>query len=400
MNRKIIYLTYGSMAECSVFKSQIIDLLADLHHEGIEVRLFVLLSVRNIVKRQVRQESSLLEKLLPVKNSYIYIAVHNRASVLLAAITVLAKIAGSLLRREKIVIHCRTEIPVMVAVAMKRIYRNVEIIYDIRGLTYEEYIYETEAGNQAPPDEKRLTFLRNSEIQCIAESDKYFCVSQNMKKYFMDKYNLPEGKFSVVPCCASFDKFFFDAGERLRCRQLLRIEEKIVLIYSGSLYAWQMFDKITDVFRILAAKSDRFYLLICTGDQTAGLFDAFPKDSYQVMHVHNEDMYKYYSAADFGMIFRSHSIVNTVSSPVKIAEYVACQLPVIATNSIGDMQSLLGGNSDCIILAPEETAENIAEQILTIVSQPGFQIKRLNGDQREYFNRTKYIDSYRHSYFG
>lgn len=397
---KVVYITYGSMSECPVFRTQILDLLEDLHDEGIDLHLFVLLSVRNFFNRRIKQDKEYLDKNYSQKYSYIYLSVHKQISVYLAAVIVFIKLAGCIARNERIVFHCRDEISTMFGTVFKRLYRNIQIVYDKRGVTSEEYVYEAKKKNMYDETDRMISFYSRLEKLSVAESSKVLCVSYEMKKYLMSKYKASDERISVVPCCASLNKFYFSRDERIFIRNAIGVENKIVFIYSGSLFGWQMFDRITEIFKIIQARMETVFLLVCTHDKTKGLLDGLPEDTYKVIHADSEEMFKYYSAADYGIILREDSIVNLVSSPVKIAEYVACQLPFIATNGIGDTQSIIGEeNKSCVFVDPYDSVVEIAECILERLTNHQNEFYRLDEDLREYFNRKRYMEIYKMMYF-
>jgi len=60
------------------------------------------------------------------------------------------------------------------------------------------------------------------------------------------------------------------------------------------------------------------------------------KTKVKILPVLHEDMPAYLSAADVGLVARIDSPINRVSSPTKIAEYLATGLPVLMTVGIGE----------------------------------------------------------------
>lgn len=399
-SRKLVYLTYGSVSECSVFRTQILDLLEDLHKEGIDMHLFVLLSIRNIFKEKIKNDRRYLDKSCFNKYTYIYLSARNKTSVFLSALTIYLKLFGSILKREKIIMHCRGEIPVMVSAAFRKLYRNVEIIYDKRGMTSDEYIYETIKKNSYNENDEMISFFRWLEELSVVEGDKLLCVSHEMKKYMISKYSLDEDRIAVVPCCASLDKFYFDVGARNQVRREIGAEDKLIFIYSGSLYGWQMFDSIVEIFKLVNSRIKDTFLLVCTGDKDLTILDRLPESSFKVVHADSGEMFKYYSAADYGIILREDSIVNTVSSPVKIAEYIACQLPFIATDGIGDTKGIIGEeNKECVFVKASDNITDITEKIVDKLEHGDDCSERLDTDLREYFNRRRYLKIYYKMYY-
>jgi|GEM_PF-5393078 len=399
-SRKLVYLTYGSVSECSVFRTQILDLLEDLHKDGIDLHLFVLLSIRNIFNKKIKNDRRYLDKSWFNKYTYIYLSAHNKISVCLSALMIFLKLLGSILKREKIIMHCRGEIPVMVSAAFRRLYGNTEIIYDKRGMTSDEYIYEAIKKNTYDENDEMISFFRRLEELSVVESDKFLCVSYEMKQHMISKYRLDAERIGVVPCCASLDKFYFDIGARNQVRHEIGAVDKLVFIYSGSLYGWQMFDSIVEIFRQVNSRIKDTFLLVCTGDKDTTVLSRLPEDSFRVVHADSGEMFKYYSAADYGIILRENSIVNMVSSPVKIAEYIACRLPFIATKGIGDTKNIVGKeNKECIFVKASDSISDITGKIMDELGNRDNWTVRLDTDMREYFNRKRYLEIYKKMYY-
>jgi len=60
----------------------------------------------------------------------------------------------------------------------------------------------------------------------------------------------------VVPCCTDLDRFRFQQSERDRVRAELSLQDRFVLVYSGSIGGWYLTDKTADFFcRAVKAKS-------------------------------------------------------------------------------------------------------------------------------------------------
>ena len=57
-------------------------------------------------------------------------------------------------------------------------------------------------------------------------------------------------------------------------------------------------------------------------------------------------MSEFLNASDIGIILRENNLVNNVSSPMKIGEYLCCGLPLILTSGIGDSEGIVK-ESDC-----------------------------------------------------
>jgi len=111
-----------------------------------------------------------------------------------------------------------------------------------------------------------------------------------------------------------------------------------VYCYNGSIKAWQCPDKVIDFFMQQLHTNSAAFLLVITQDtekftqqlQKKGT----PHNKYYVCSVPYEAIYQYLAAADVGLIFREHHIVNWTSRPTKVLEYHAVGLPIIHNNTV------------------------------------------------------------------
>ena len=64
------------------------------------------------------------------------------------------------------------------------------------------------------------------------------------------------------------------------------------------------------------------------------LFYYINKQNYIIKTVAYSEIYKYLSAADYGIIFREINVLNWISRPTKALEYEAVGLKIIHNNTV------------------------------------------------------------------
>ncbi len=126
---------------------------------------------------------------------------------------------------------------------------------------------------------------------------------------------------------------------RIQARSELSIsDQKTVYCYNGSAKSWQCPEDTVDFFIIEYKKNNNAFLLILTQD--IEIFENIltrknlPKNSYIIKKVTHKEIYKYLSAADYGLIFRENNILNWVSRPTKALEYEAVGIKIIHNNTV------------------------------------------------------------------
>ena len=212
---------------------------------------------------------------------------------------------------------------------------KVRIVADIHGAIVEELTYlKPDASN------KDLRYHQELEKRTIIDSDIIICQSDEMKKYIIDKYNVKEDKMIVYRC--GYDTLSFGVNQEYRreARTELGIKDNEVLfVYSGGLHGWQKIEESLLLFRNYFAFNQSSKMLILTGDKEV-LNELLTKDDYSSIKdrvisfsVPFASVSKYLNAADVAFLMRDNHTMNAVASPTKLAEYLACGLPII-TNEV------------------------------------------------------------------
>ena len=260
---------------------------------------------------------------------------------------------------------------------------NNNILVDVRGAVIEEFLFFKKIN----PFLKKLkiNFFKKTHL---AVNKLYFnCVSESLKKYMIDNFNINEEKTIVAHCLVS-ENFFFQEKERVKIRKELGLKETdICVVFStggGSL--WQNTENIINSL----SKIPNVKLLILS-----------KQDYSQYSHVISKfvdfkDMPKYLSAADIGIINRNDSIVNKVASPIKFSEYLACGLPVLANKSVDIITDMILKYDIGLALEQETeiTEQDIHEvlqknrQKITILAKEKFEISQI---AKKYFEQYKKI---------
>ena len=90
-------------------------------------------------------------------------------------------------------------------------------------------------------------------------------------------------------------------------------------------------------------KNNEAFLLILSQDKTEFEKEIekqqIPKKNYCVISVTPNDVYRYLSACDYGLLFRDKDIINFVSRPTKMLEYQSVGLEIIHNNTIEKLKS-------------------------------------------------------------
>jgi len=213
------------------------------------------------------------------------------------------------------------------------------VLFDAHGAGPEEYAFS--AGTTDP---QWQSALEREEKEILSGADQVVVVSEALHAHLARKHNLAPSEACVVPC-ATRASVRLDSGERARLRGEYRLQDRLVLAYSGSYRKYQMVDEMMEVFKQVKAAIPEAYLLILTGDRDRFLEAAgaagLSANDYRILTLDHSSVLKTLPLADVGFLLRADDVVNRVASPTKFAEYCICGVPVLLTPFVGDFSAIV-----------------------------------------------------------
>ena len=219
---------------------------------------------------------------------------------------------------------------------------GIKSVFDYHGIVPEESVYD----NRCKIGDKDYNYLKSIEKYAINNSTNIICVSNRFKNYIIDTFGVDKDKISVVPCCVNDIPDTINFEKRKEIRASLGIERRKVIIYAGSIVKYQCVDEMIEIFSNLIKVDNSFYFLFLSAynnyESLKGKFAQYHIDEsfYTMRSVKQDEVFNYLCASDFGFLIRDNNLLNKVSSPTKLAEYLMAGLPIVATNSVGDINDI------------------------------------------------------------
>lgn len=206
---------------------------------------------------------------------------------------------------------------------------KTKIGLDLHGAAPEEYEYSYGKINRN---------LERQEKRSVSQSDFIICQSDEMKRHLIKKHNLSENVIAVYRCGVDTELFNFSTYSRAKVRkQLVLDEDEILFVYSGGMHQWQRVADSLSFFQLFHNQFPKSRLMVLTKD-TEGLGRIIEesnlsgiKDNLIVRSLSYSEVPAYLCAADASFLLRDDVVMNQVASPTKLAEYMACGLPVLST---------------------------------------------------------------------
>ncbi len=344
-NRRVLYISYNGMLD-PLGQSQVIPYLKELSGEGVQ---FTLLSFErpNAYTSEGRERcEQLREELAKSEIDWHWLRYHKRLSLPATSYDVLSgiKYGSRLVRNKKIeMVHARSHIPATIALRLKQRF-GLKMIFDLRGLMAEEYVDADHWKKGSVP--YRLT--KTMESRALQASDGVVTLTEKIWPAIKGWKGLRgrEVIHEVIPCCADLDLFRFSQSDRDRLRAELHLQDRFVLVYSGSIGGWYLTDRTADFFVALLKRKPQGHFLWLTGGDK-GLIERLMSDrgvnssQFTVRRVAPSEVPGYLSASDVGIAFYKPTFSRLATSPVKVSEYLACGLPVIVNAGVGDSDTFV-----------------------------------------------------------
>jgi hypothetical protein len=314
------FLYYGY--EKTVIDSQVITPALLLGKEGLAVHLIVM---EDWSKRR-------LFSLPPFAKSLTAIALPRvpRNFLWLNTLMLLFFFLKHIFSREKIIVHARGLQGAAVLLPLKKIYRNLNIICDVRGVEADEYDYEARNGDRAKILSRFQTFwkahLEKLTIKAISRSDRSFFVSQAMIEHVAKSIpNAKKMNWRYIPCSVQTERFEASLKKRDVLRTKMGLTGRVVVTYAGGNRAWQGVDQVAFLFERMKELNPKVLFLGLTREYDA-LRKAFLAHNVSVSDllietVPYDEIPNHMVCADIGILIRADLPLNNYACPTKFAEY-------------------------------------------------------------------------------
>lgn len=368
---RILYLTFfESVTDNGLYKTQVKQLLCKLagrrSGELIVSHFAFLPAVEVWRKGLLTPFVSMRHELAALKSEYLQQGV--TASIIFLPIIILKRWRSTfplpllglfmalsvpilfcrIVRQRPDIIHCRSYIATILAIFMKWFFRDLKVVFDPRGFWPEEGVVMQRWGRSS------ITFRvwKGIERYLLRHSDKVIALSES----FADRISeLVKGSNCVVIYASADVNEFKLAGQvRDLKRRELGLEGKTVFVYNGSLHAWHDPLLLAQVHKILSQSIGNTKLLVITGYDRGKLEAVFRSaglhtEDFLIVAAKPSEVAGYLVTGDFGLVPLREicqtdpmAIVAQTMIGTKVAEYLACGLPVIVNKNVGGMKSLMG----------------------------------------------------------
>jgi len=257
-----------------------------------------------------------------------------------------------------VILHCRGQFGAYLGLLLRDAYPelSLRVIADFRGNEADEIKVQSGQGARLKPLRRlvspaltrwRVALARRVEAEVVRKADGFSFVSGAFRREIQLKYRTTLAPSVVVPTCTSFSLAPENARDalRLEAKAKLGLGAKYVVVYNGTFFPWQEPMGIVRAFQSCKeVRSEAHLLVVTTSPAEARSFlreAGVSAVDWTVVSAPHAEVPNYLLAGDVGLLLRRPSPINSVASPMKFAEYVACGVPVLASAGIGDLDGMI-----------------------------------------------------------
>lgn len=186
--------------------------------------------------------------------------------------------------------------------------------------------------------------INKLEKEALLRSDFRIAVSEKLVNYWKENYGYEENAHVVIPCTidSALEQPLALPDLTAELRKEMDINDTdTVLVFSGSSAGWQSMKDLYQILKPAFIENSSLKLLLLTEDNGVNEFSKSFPGRVITKWVEQEKVPYYLGVADYGLLYRENSVTNSISSPVKFAEYLASGLTVIISNNVGDYSSFV-----------------------------------------------------------
>ena len=275
-------------------------------------------------------------------------------------------------RERQQLIHCRSYLPLELAVMLKRRF-GAKLLVDFRD-------FWADVGLEKKPFKFVFRFLKRREPDYLGSADHVVTLTRRAADVLMGWYPTAVGgdpsKYTVIPCCADFslfDRKRIDPARAERLRRELQLGKGPVLLYLGSIGHDYLLGDMLDLFRELRSLQPSAQFLFVSNNARESLIREaaardFPADAFRFASVDRPEVPEYASLADLSVVFIRPTLSKAGCSPTKLAELFALDIPVIANSGVGDMDSIVDLERNGSVIVPDfepATLRRAIQRVLT-----------------------------------
>ena len=297
-------------------------------------------------------------------------------------------------------IHCRSYITTLVALAAKKTY-NIPFIFDMRGFWADERVDGKIWSLDDFIYKKIYNYFKSKEKEFLQYSDYTISLTKTGEKEIL-AWNLPnQSKIKVIPCCTDENLFQKKNIQNVR-NELGFNRDDFVISYVGSIGTWYMLDEMLDFFKCLQVKKPNAKFFFITKDNPQLIIEKVKSKKIDISAIKikpssREMMPSYIGASNFSIFFILPVFSKKASSPTKMGEIMNLGIPIVCNSGVGDVDEIMGKSMPELLV--KDFSNNEYDRVIALITnnyKPNQ--KSIIETSHSYYSLEKGIDKYKEVY--
>lgn len=337
---KLVYLVYRE-DNVMVYESQVLEYLRSMKEKQLfdSIELVVFRHEQNLNKKD--EVEARIHKYIDNAETFWSFPVMCMQQLNANARRFQNYLYRSYSKDEQIAVVCRGDLAAYVGIRAFRNFPNSRILYDNRGLAYEESVMSHSRSliHTINRNVKREA-LRRSKDHC----DMYNFVTNAMRDYLMKEYGFdPSIPYTIIPTLYRAEPGTDEEYRVIANREGISPTD-YVISYVGSTAAWQSTKQLIEIIRTIGEKYLYAHFFILSNGEIPELQSLSEQIKSRVVlkSVPHKEMKYYLRMTRVGIVIRDSNIVNHVAAPTKIAEYLTSGVLILYSGDIGIITDLKG----------------------------------------------------------
>jgi glycosyltransferase involved in cell wall biosynthesis len=252
-------------------------------------------------------------------------------------------------------VHCRSYLASLTGLYLK-INKGIPFVFDMRGFWADERIDGGIWKKANVLHRVFYTYFKQKEKQFFEHANAVVSLTnaglEVMQRNFPD--SVLSKKTTVIPCCTNTNLFirkpYLEQKNRLNVK-----EGEHVIVYTGSIGTWYYTKEMIDCMIVWKKHIPNLKLLVLTKDTEVlkNLLNTYSAEQQSIVisaAASYKEVANYLSLANAAIFFIKPAPSKTASSPTKMAECWALDLPIITNAGIGDNDLYFGKYQGGILL--------------------------------------------------
>jgi len=374
VHKKTLYITFDGLTD-PLGQSQILPYIIGIVNNGFDITI---LSCEK-TERLKTEKNAVLELIKGTSITWQYI-IYDEGGGSLSRFLYLKKLnalAKKLHKQNNFqLIHCRSYLASLIGLKFKLKF-NIPFIFDMRGFWANERIDGGIWKKEKLIHNAFFKYFKKKEQLFITHTDAIVSLTNNGVNELIKLYpqtNIKQ-KTTVIPCCTNTDLFNPNKSFKAISLPTLSANDHL-LIYTGSIGTWYFTKEMIDCLLVWKIFIPNLKLLIVTKDANAlnDILKNYPLDISSTIATASssyKDIPAYLNLAKAAIFFIKPSYSKIASSPTKMAECWAMNLPIITNSGIGDNDLYFKNNEGGILIEnfTKQDYEKACKSYLQLISQ-------------------------------